>query len=450
MHKKLQQMKQARQKTNQLKNKFLRINIKMKHPFLLVLALALSASLFAQKKELKAAEKLLKKENYQEALSQLEVVEPLLIDDNPKLKAKYYFLKAKSLYANGTAVENDALAGKTFVELVSFEKNSGLNKYSKKASPLLNEIVKRTTERGLKSYKSEDYKSASEQFELVYVLKPRDTMSLEYAALAAFYNTDYDKAIALYQNLLDMGYTGIQYKAINKVNGKTLYYSTKKEKDQQVSIGVAVDSEVEVTPSKTGDLVKNIAFSYIEKGDSQAALRAIDDAKKIFPNDYSLIIGEANIYFRLGDNAKFLEGLKQAIQIKPEDPLLHCNVGVLTLEQGYNKEAIAHFKEAIRLKPDYSDAYNNIGVAIKKKEIPIIEEMNRMISEGMNRTSDFDKYDRLLLKRKVVYKEALPYYENALKYNPTSSSLMKTLIGLYELLEMYDKQKDLKAKLDAL
>ena len=413
----------------------------MKHPFLLLFVLALSTSLFAQKKELKAAEKLLKKENYQEALSQLEVANSLLTDDSPKLRAKYYFLKAKSLYANGTAVENDALAGKAFVELVSFEKNSGLNKYSKKASPLLNEIVKRTTEKGLKSYNSEDYKSASEKFELVHVLSPRDTMSLEYAALAALYNTDYDKAIALFQSLLDMGYTGIQYKAVSKVNGETLYYSTKKEKDQQVSIGVAVDSEIEVTPSKTGELVKNIAKSYIEKGDTQAALKAIDDAKKLFPNDYYLIIGEANIYFRLGNNAKYLEGLRQAIQIKPEDPQLHYNVGYLTMEKGYNKEAIAHFKEAIRLKPDYLDAYNNIGAAILKKEIPIIEEMNS--------TSDFDKYDRLLLKRKVVCKEALPYFEKALKYKPASSSFMKNLIRLYELLEMYDKQKEIKAKLDA-
>ena len=43
-------------------------------------------------------------------------------------------------------------------------------------------------------------------------------------------------------------------------------------------------------PSKVGDIAKNMALNYISKGDNQEALKAIDDAKKIYPNDYSLII----------------------------------------------------------------------------------------------------------------------------------------------------------------
>ena len=74
---------------------------------------------------------------------------------------------------------------------------------------------------------------------------------------------------------------------------------------------------------------------------------------------------------------------------------------------------------------------------------PIVEEMN-------NNLSNFKKYDALNLKQKEVYKDALPYFEKTLELKPKNEGTLKTLIGLYELLEMYSKQKATKAKLDAL
>jgi tetratricopeptide (TPR) repeat protein len=197
------------------------------------------------------------------------------------------------------------------------------------------------------------------------------------------------------------------------------------------------------TESRTGTVAKNIALSYIEKGDNQGALDAISEAKKLFPNDYTLVISEANIYYKLGDNKKFLEGLKEAITIKPNDPQLYYNVGVLTLEQGYAEEAIKSFTKATELKPDYADAYNNIGVAILERTKPIVDEMNENLS-------NFKKYDALNLKQKEVYRDALPYFEKTLELKPKNEGTLKTLINLYELLEMYDKQKTTKARLDAL
>jgi len=242
-----------------------------------------------------------------------------------------------------------------------------------------------------------------------------------------------------------MGYTGIdtQYRAKSTLNDEYIYFGSKKEMDNQVIMKAAKQPEVVQTESRTGDIAKNIALSYIAKGDEKGALEAIAEAKRSFPKDYTLVISEANIYYRLGDNEKFLSGLKEAISIKPNDPQLYYNVGVLTLEQGYVEEAIKAFAKATELKPNYADAYNNIGVAILEKTKPIIEEMN-------NNLSNFKKYDALNLKQKEVYREALPYFEKTLELKPKNDGTLKTLEGLYELLEMYDKQKAIKARLDAL
>ena len=416
----------------------------MKNKFLLLLSLFLSFGATAQKKELKTAEKALKKKDYAASSDQLQLAQPLLENAAPKLIEKYYYLKAAALFEDGTNSAQEELAGEAYLELLRFQKESGMNKYGQKAAEDLSRIVQSAVAKGSTLYNGQKYKEAAQKFELVYALSKKDTSFLENAALASFYAKKYDQSISLYKKLLSIGYTGIttQYKATNALNGEDMYFNSQKEMDIKVKIEMASAPEVLVLDSRT-KIAKNIASSYSAKGDQDAALKAIDDAKKIFPNDYTLIISEANIYFKLGDNKMSSKLFKKAIELKPNDPQLHYNVGVLTLEQGYAEEAISHFQNAILLKPDYSDAYNNIGVSILEKTKPIIEEMN-------NNLSDFDKYDELLLQQKEVYLEALPYYENALKYNEKSPEIMKTLIGLYELLEMYDKQKATKSKLDAL
>ena len=89
------------------------------------------------------------------------------------------------------------------------------------------------------------------------------------------------------------------------------------------------------------------------------------------------------------------------------------------------------------LKPDYGDAYNNIGAAILSKTETIIEEMNKNLS-------DFNKYDKLQAKQFDVYREALPYYESAFKYDNQNIGVVQTLMGIYENLEMTDKLKEIR------
>jgi len=417
----------------------------MKSQLLFLLALSLSLTVLAQKKELKIAEKALKKSNFTTTLSTLKSLETLIENADDKLKEKYYYLKAKAIYANGSAIAKDNLSGKAFAELLAFEKKSGTKKYKEEAGTLLNGIIQRTNKSASDFYSNKDYKKASEKFELVYSLSKKDTTSLENAAMSAYFDENYEKSIDLYAKLLKMGYTGIEkrFKALSTVNDEVLYYNTKKDMDRQVMLKIAKQPETVVSESRTGTIARNIALSYIAKGDEQGALKAISDAKKIFPNDCTLVISEANIYFKLGDNEKFLEGLKKAIELKPNDAQLHYNVGVLTMQEGFTEKAIVHFKDAIRLKPDYADAYNNIGIAILRKEGPIVDEMNENLS-------NFKKYDELVKQQKEIYREALPYYEDAHKYDEKSPEAMKTLIGLYELLEMYDEQKEIKEKLDSL
>lgn len=418
----------------------------MKNRMTLLVMLALSISVFAQKKELKKADKALKKKEYVAALDLLKIAEPLLAEADTKLKEKYFYIKAKSIFGDGENREADEVSAIAFIELINFLEESGTNnRHLIEAQEKLNIIIKHYSTSASKLYKENNYKEASTEFEMVYTLSPTDTSYLDNAALSAYLDKDYDRSITCYKKLLEIGYTGIstRYRAKNIVDGEYIYFATKQDMDTRVLMKTASLPEVYQTESRKGEVAKNIALSYIAKGDDQSALDAIAEAKKSSPNDYTLVISEANIYYELGDNDKFLAGLKEAIAIKPTDPLLYYNVGVISLEQGYPEEAIKAFTKATELKPDYADAHNNIGVAILERTKPIVDEMN-------DNLSNFKKYDALNLKQKDVYRDALPYFEKTLELKPKDKVVLSTLVGLYELLEMYGKQKATKAILDAL
>ncbi len=414
----------------------------MNKKLLMLLTLMISVSMFAQKKELKAAEKSYKKKDYENTLLLLKSVEPLLEKADDDEKVKYLYVKTRSYYGDGTSDVNDTETVATANELIAFEEKIGKRKYSREATIILNKIITRTVNSAVELYGETKYKEASNKFLMAYAINEKDTINLDNAATSSYSAKDYDKAIELYEKLLALGYTGIQeqFKAVSIETGEVQYFRSKADMNKQVKLKLVKDPEESLTESKVGAIAKNIAGIYIAKGDQEKALKAIDDAQKIYPNDYTLLISEANIYFQLGDNEKFLSGLKKAIEVKPGDPILHYNVGVLTMDQGFFEEAIVHFKEAIRLKPDYADAYTNIGVAVLEKTKPIVEEMNKNLS-------NFDKYDALQVKQKAVYKEALPYYEKAHELVPTSMDTMKTLASLYEVLGMYAEQKAIRAKM---
>ena len=148
-------------------------------------------------------------------------------------------------------------------------------------------------------------------------------------------------------------------------------------------------------------------------------------------------------YYQKGDNAGFKDRLEKAIEMNPTEPTLYYNVGVMNMDQKKTDEAIKYFKKAIELNPDYGDAYNNIGAAIIEKAAPVIEEMNKSLS-------DFNKYDKLQQKQFEIYRESVPFYEKAFELNKSSISVVQTLLGLYENLGMEDKLEVMKAVYDEL
>jgi tetratricopeptide (TPR) repeat protein len=425
---------------------------KMRKQLLVLSVLLVSMTVFGQKNELKTAEKAIKANNFTAAMAAINQAEGMIANADQKLKAKFYYLKGKALYQNGANSADLEKVGAAFNQLINYEKETNKVKYSKEVAGIINDLITKLAatastdySTALSSKKSEDYDKAAKEFNAVYALSPRDTSYLDNAALVYYFAKDYDNSIKSYEKLLELNYTGIStvFTATNKENGKVVSYNDKKSRDLQVKLGLSENPKTVQKESRREDVFKYLAQNYAGKGMNDKALEILKDGRKEFPKSYSLLIDEANIYYSKGDEPKFKEKLEEAIQMNPTEPTLYYNVGVMNMNQGKTDEAIVNFKKAIELKPDYADAYNNVGAAIIDKTKPIIEEMNKNLS-------DFDKYDKLQAKQLAIYKEALPYYEKAYEYNKSNISTVQTLMGLYENLDMTDKMKELQAVYDKL
>lgn len=434
-------------KRTKTKNK----SIKMRKQILFAAALVLSVAVFGQKNELKTAEKAVKAGDFATALTAVNQAESLISNADQKTKAKFYYLKAKALYNNGTNL-NVASVGKAFNKLISFEKETNKAKYTKEIGEILNRLIQSNQNVANASYEkskqteaNEDYIASAKGYHNVYLLSPADTAFLDNAALLYTLGKNYEASISLYEELLDLGFTGITtyYNAVNVKTGEVMNFTDRKSRDVQVKLKIANNPSEEVKENRRPLVFKNLANSYSNLDQVDKALAIVKKGREEFPTDYVLLIEEANLNFKLGNEDKFKELLEKAIELNPTEPALYYNVGVMNLNQKNIDEAIENFKKAIELKPDYADAYNNIGATILEKAEPIIQEMNKNLS-------NFDKYDELQAKQLEVYKEAVPYYEKAYELDAKNISIVQTLLGLYENLEMTDKLKDIKVVYEGL
>ena len=105
-------------KKTQIKNK----SIKMRKQLLILSALFISMAVFAQKSELKTADKAVKANDFAAAIAALDQAESLIANADQKTTAKYYYLRGKALYQNGSASADILKVGDAFNQLIDYEK----------------------------------------------------------------------------------------------------------------------------------------------------------------------------------------------------------------------------------------------------------------------------------------------------------------------------------------
>ena len=196
---------------------------------------------------------------------------------------------------------------------------------------------------------------------------------------------------------------------------------------------------------------------YVQQGKNDVAEQAIKEARKIQPDDVSLLLNEADLYIRISNSSedeeerllyrnKFKELMEKAIELDPDNGILYYNLGVIYAEQGEFELAKEKYNQAIELIPDYVDAYLNLVSVILEDEVSIVEQMNSL----GNSKKDNIRYDELKVEREDLYKECVPLLEELLKVSPENIDALNTLKNIYGVLGNNEGFMELKAKIEGL
>lgn len=402
----------------------------MKNRILLVAALAFTAIGFAQKNEIKAAQKALKGGDAASAKTAIEAAASLIDAADEKTKALYYFTSAK-VYSDLAKKGDDSAfksAANSYKNVLAIEEKSGKLKYTNEAKQDMFSLASDLVNSAVTDNGNKDYKGAAEKLYMSYMLSPQDTTYLYYAAGSAVNGGHYELALEYYDELQEIGFdgSGVVYKATNAETGK-VEEMDKVQRDLMVKSGTYTTPVDEKIPSKKAEIVKNTALIYTQLGQDEKALEAYKIARANDPSDVNLILNEANLYFNQGNKEKFKELMAEAISLAPDNADLHYNVGVINMEQGNFDEARASYNKAIEINPNYTNAYLNLSTTYVNEGNGLIDEMNSL----GNSRADIAKYDKLKENKDSFFKQGATVLEDALKIDTDNINIMTQLKNIY-------------------
>ena len=419
---------------------------------ILASALLISVIAFAQKDQIKAAEKALKGGNPQEAVTILNGAQSLMPNAVDAEKAHFYFVNGNAHLelANKKVEEgkNLSLAAKSFQDLVAVEKASGKVKYSAQASTSILDIKFKLLNSAIADTKADkDIEGAAKLYD-AYLLDKKDTINLYYAASTYVNAKDYATALKLYLDLKALNYSGkgTTYLAMNKLTSQEDLFNTAKERDLAVKIGTHEKPKMEAIPSKRGEIYKNIALILVQDGKIEEAKKAVADARKANPEDNSLLLTEANLYLETKDYETYKKLVAEALEKNPNDADLVFNLGVLSANAKNRVDAEKYYKRVIEIDPKYTNGYINFAALKLEDEKVIIDEMNKLGTSS----KDMKRYEVLKAQREDLFKSTIPYLQKAYELEPTNIDVAKTLLNVYSALEMMPESKELKAKIKVL
>jgi tetratricopeptide (TPR) repeat protein len=204
----------------------------------------------------------------------------------PVLEIKEAFDKATD--KNSTTLANSFLnaqkigdLAKSMTSVIDFEKQSGKQVFTKKIAEDVAYLKPKLLNYAVALGEKEQFKDASSVLKSIYEMDKKDPEKLYYAANYAINAKDYDTALADYQELKALNYTGegtVLY-ATNKTTKKEEFFNTKDERLLYIKAGTHEKPRDEKIPSKKPEIYRSIALILMQNGKTGEAKMALKEAR---------------------------------------------------------------------------------------------------------------------------------------------------------------------------
>ena len=417
-------------------------------------ALLVSVSNFAQKDELKKLKKIYDKDvpsakDVEEFKSQVASLERVASAEDDKMALSFYKVNVPQMeLASKGAVPNPmdiAELATSYSGILEYEKKVGKKTFTEEIKQEFAQTKPVLLNLAIDLGNKKKYKEGASILHSLYKMDNTDLDQLFYAASYSVNGEDYDNALKYYDELIRLKYTGegtIYYAFSKATKEEESFGANKVLRDASVKLGTYEKPREEKLGSKKGEIYKNVALILVQQGKTDEAMKAVSQARKENPEDTNLILTEADLYLNIKDFTTYKRLINEALEKNPNNADLVYNLGVISSNSNQLEDAVTYYKKAISIKPDYFNAYLNLSEVMLRGDEKYVEEMNKL------GTSDKDnkRYAVIKAEREKNFQAALPYLEKAVELKPENEPAVKTLMSVYNALEMTDKYKALKAK----
>ena len=376
---------------------------------------------------------------------------------SPKTLGKFYFnngdINFKIHNSQDPAIkalEPNALdrAAENLSKLIEYEKSIGKKKFTKDAMNLMPYIAQAYAQRAIDKDKEKDYVGSYQDFQKTYDLKKAtsgqvDTAMLYNTALLAQKAKLYDKAISINEQLIEMGYRGMEYKATDVTTQQEVAFNSARQRDLAVKAGTHQD------PKNEGDLRPDIFLATANllklNGDTAQYDEYIKKGRVKFPDNEALIRAELQKFLETKQFDKAMVNLDLAISKDPQSKLLYYIKGnILQTSMKDMDGARAAYAKAIEIDENYTDPIYMSGLIHIDAANAYTEKMNAL---SLNENK---KYKELQAKQKTEFEQALPYFEKVYAINAKDLDTLRALKEVYYKLKMREKQMKIMQEIAAL
>jgi tetratricopeptide (TPR) repeat protein len=419
----------------------------MKKTILIITALLMTVMVYSQRQELRDASRSINNKDFNSAKQALSKIEGQIGSQDESTQAEFYLYKGQAYLGAAGNREQDLLtAADAFKKVIELEA-SGRQRHTKQAADEIQGLIVRLVNSAIQDQNAQRFSAASKKLYAGYTISKVDTVYLYFAATNAMSAQEYDNAMKYYEELMDLGYTGIEkeYVATDKETGEVVSFTNKEEQNLMMMSGEYIRPQERMSESRKPIILRDLGLIYIEKGKTEQARQLIADARKASPNDVGLIRAEANIALQMDDMKTYNSLMQKIIASDPDNPEIYYNLGVSSASIGDKENARKYYNQALKLDPDFHNAQVNLAVLILEQEEVLIEEMNSLGTSA----ADNRKYDALRKQRDEMYREAIPYLESALKGRQNDREIMRTLMNMYSILGEDAKFQNMRERLEA-
>jgi tetratricopeptide (TPR) repeat protein len=262
--------------------------------------------------------------------------------------------------------------------------------------------------------------------------------TLTNAAVESYHAENYAKATEYFENVLNIEGTPV-FKTELKADTAIMFNTALAAMSaKQYDKGIKYFNQCIGFNYQPSSCYAQIIRSYQLMGDTVKSVSIMKEAATKFPNEQNIMVQLINYYITHGQSSEALSYLDRAIQSDQTNASFFQARGVCLDKLGRQEEAIQAYKKAVEIKPDNSDSYYNIGVIYVNRGVKQFEIANAVP------TNEQARYEVEKNKADDLFKQAVPYLENAVKYNPKEEDWKNQLKNLYYRLKMMDKYEALK------